>query len=260
MSAARAIGWGLVGLALLWFAWGLGAQTFGPFVLPRPGEAAGRLFELFASGEATTALVSTGAQALTGWIVACAVGFALALIAALSPAIEAALRPIATVLLGVPPVAWLVLALLWFGPSGAAPAFTTAVAVFPVVFVAALQGFAARDAQLDEMAHLFRAPPWQRFIDIVLPQLLDHLLPAMATALGFAWKVCVMSEVMSSGSGIGGRLATARAHLDLPETMAWIMLVMLLVLVCDLALVAPLRAFLGRQRSSARKWGAPVHA
>jgi NitT/TauT family transport system permease protein len=260
VGAARAFGWGIVGLALLWFAWVAGAYAFGPFVLPRPAEAAGRLCELFASGEATKALLSTGAQALSGWLVACLVGFALALIAALSPAIEAALRPIATVLLGVPPVAWLVLALLWFGPAGAAPAFTTAVAIFPVVFIAALQGFSSRDPQLDEMADLFRAPPLQRFTDITLPQLLDHLLPAMATALGFAWKVCVMSEVMSSGTGIGGRLATARAHLDLPETMAWIMLVMALVLVCDLALVAPMRARFGHKRQNAAPQGAPAHA
>jgi NitT/TauT family transport system permease protein len=260
MRAARRIGWGVAGLALLWFAWGWGAQAFGPFVLPRPAEAAKRLLELFGSGDATKALLATGAQALAGWLVACLVGLALALLAAASGAAEAALRPIATVLLGVPPVAWLVLALLWLGPSGGAPAFTTAVAIFPVVFVAALQGFASRDPQLDEMADVFCAPPLQRFTDVALPQLLVHLLPAMATALGLAWKVCVMSEVMSSGTGIGGRLATARAHLDLPETMAWIMLVMALVLVCDIALVAPLRGRLARQRGEAVSQGAPAHA
>ncbi|MEI2735680.1 MAG: ABC transporter permease subunit [Rhodoblastus sp.] len=258
MRPAGRLLWGAIGLAAVWCAWAWGAHALGPFVLPRPADAATRLVELFASGEAFGALASTATQALAGWIIACCVGFALALVAAFAAPVEMALRPIATVLLGVPPVAWLVLALLWLGPAGAAPAFTTAVANFPVVFVAALQGLAARDPDLDEMAESFRASPRQRFTDILFPQVLDHLLPAMATALGFSWKVCVMAEVMSSGTGIGARLATARAHLDLPETMAWIMLVMALVLVCDLMLVAPLRAWLGRLRGADRT--APAHA
>jgi NitT/TauT family transport system permease protein len=54
---------------------------------------------------------------------------------------------------------------------------------------------------------------------------------------------------MSSGTGIGGRLATARAHLDLPETMAWVLLVTLVVLACDLALLAPLRQWLTAARA-----------
>ncbi len=260
MTTAWRVAWGIVGLAVLGFAWAWGAAAFGPFILPQPTQAAARLRELFATGEATTALASTGVQALAGWTSACALGFLLALIAAFWQSVEAALRPLATVLLGVPPVAWLVLAFLWLGPSGGAPAFPTTVAIFPVVFVAALQGFASRDPLLEEMADAFRATAAQRFADIHLPQLLDHLLPAMASALGFAWKVCVMAEVMSSGTGIGGRLAAARAHLDLTETMAWIMLVMALVLVCDLALIAPARGWMARQRGGAIEQRANAHA
>ncbi|MFT4095539.1 MAG: ABC transporter permease subunit [Rhodoblastus sp.] len=260
MKAASRLGYGVCGLALLWLAWSAGARVFGPFVLPQPAEAAARLAELFASGEATAAIATTGAQALGGWLSACFAGLLLASAAAFLPPLEAATRPVATILLGVPPVAWLVLALLWFGPAGAAPAFVTSIAIFPVVFVAALQGLAARDPLLDEMADMFRAPLRQRVADILLPQALGHLLPAMATALGFAWKVCVMAEVMSAGTGIGARLASARAHLDLPETMAWIMLVMGLALVCDLALIAPLRGLFDRQRGDARAQGAPARA
>ena len=108
--------------------------------------------------------------------------------------------------MGVPPIAWIVLALLWFGPDGPGAAFTVAVSILPLVFVAVLQGMNTRAAALDEMALLFRAPPLQRFTDLLFPQLLAQLLPAAASALGYAWKVCVMSEVMGSGTGIGGRL------------------------------------------------------
>ena len=49
-------------------------------------------------------------------------------------------RPLVTVLLGTPPIAWLVLAMLWFGMSDGTPVFTVFIACFPVVFASALQG------------------------------------------------------------------------------------------------------------------------
>ncbi|CCD99820.1 Binding-protein-dependent transport systems inner membrane component (fragment) [Bradyrhizobium sp. STM 3809] len=194
-------------------------------------------------------------QSLTGWLYGCGIGGGLAILAASSQRLRFALQPVTTAFLGIPPVAWLVLAFLWFGASGFMPAFTVAITVFPIIFFAGLQGLDARDPGLAEMARLYHASRRLTWIDIDLPQLLDQLLPAAATALGFAWKVCVMSEVMGSGTGIGGRLATARAHLDLPETMAWIILVMLLVLACDLVFVAPLRGWAATRRAPANELG-----
>ncbi|MFL9829009.1 ABC transporter permease subunit, partial [Rhodoplanes sp. SY1] len=112
----------------------------------------------------------------------------------------------------------------------------------------AAQGVAARDRKLSEMAQVYGAPPLLRLRALLLPQLLDHLLPALATALAFAWKVAVMAEVLGGGVGIGGRIADARAHLDLAETMAWILLAIALLLACDAVLLAPVRRRLAGRR------------
>lgn len=249
MTIPGRILWGTAGLATVWAAWEFGSRAFGPLVLPHPSDAAWKLWLLTESGEVSAALKLTAVQSLTGWSCGCVLGTGLAAIAAASRRLRFALRPVTTAFLGVPPVAWLVLAFLWFGASGFMPAFTVAITIFPVLFLSALQGLDARDPGLAEMARLYHASRRLTWIDIDLPQLLDHLVPAAATALGFAWKVCIMSEVIGSGTGIGGRLATARAHLDLAETMAWIILVMLLVLACDFALVAPLRLWAATRRA-----------
>lgn len=56
-------------------------------------------------------------------------------------------RPIVTVLIGTPPIVWLVLALLWFGNGDGTPIFTVFVACMPVVFVGAMQGARTLDGQ-----------------------------------------------------------------------------------------------------------------
>ncbi|CAL8977469.1 Riboflavin transport system permease protein RibX [Rhodoplanes serenus] len=252
-AMARAVSWlwGGLGLLALGLAWEAGHRAFGPFVLPAPAEAGARLAALLADGDAWPALAVTAGNALGGWLAGALVGAGLGIAGGLVGPLGAALRPVVTVTLGVPPIAWVVLALLWFGPRGGAPAFTVLVTAMPVVFAAAFQGLAARDPRLGEMATVYGAPLLLRLRMLILPQLLDHLLPALATALALAFKVAVMAEVLGGGVGIGGRIATARAHLDLVETMAWILLVVAVLLVCDGLILAPLRRLMAGRRSAA---------
>lgn len=241
MSAARRALWSVSGLFALLLAWGAGHAAYGPFVLPRPDEAFAALVGLVRSGAAGVAILATAGQALLGWAIGLAVGLAVAFPAGFVEPFRLAARPVSTLLIGMPPVAWIVLALIWFGPGGGADSFTVSVTVAPILFGAALQGLASRDPELDEMAAQFRAPRLMRLTDVIAPQLLAHLAPAAAAALGFSWKVCVMAEVIASGAGIGGQLALARAHLDLPGTFAWLLIIVALALASDAFLLWPLR-------------------
>lgn len=241
MSPLLRLACGAAGLAALVVAWDAGHRALGPLVLPAPAETFEMLLQLLLSGAAWPALRVTALDALGGWLAGATLGTAFGIAGGLLPPLGAALRPVATVILGVPPIAWVVLALLWFGPMGLSAGFTVLVTVLPIVFAGAFQGVRARDPALTEMARAFGAPPWLKLRALIVPQLLDHLLPALATALAFSWKVAVMAEVLGGGTGIGGAIATARAHLDLAETLAWVVLAVLLLLACDAALLAPLR-------------------
>ncbi len=97
-------------------------------------------------------------------------------------------------------------------------------------------GMRAVHPELEELADAFRAPLKQRFLEIRLPQLSIALAPALTSALGFTWKMALMAEVLDASSGLGGRIALARANLDLPETMAWVVIGFALLLLTDFPL------------------------
>ncbi|MEP9351340.1 ABC transporter permease subunit [Xanthobacter sp. KR7-225] len=238
------VGWGAFGLLALALAWQAGNWAFGPFVLPSLAETGAALAGLVAGGAALRPLTETAAHSLGGFLAGASAGLALGLLGGVFVPVGAAVRPVLTAILGTPPIAWVVLALLWFGPGGGAPTFTVAVTAAPIVFLAALQGVRARDPRLSEMATVYRAPALLRLTDLLLPRLAQFLAPAFATALAFSFKVSVMAEVLSGADGVGGAIATARAHLDLPQTMAWIVLVVAFLLATDAALFAPLRGWL----------------
>jgi NitT/TauT family transport system permease protein len=245
-------GWGAVGLLVLACGWVWANRAYGPFALPALDDTACALVDLFSSGAAAKALGVTLLHAVGGSISGSLTGFLLGVAGGLSRPAGAGLRPVVTALLGVPPVAWVVLTFLWFGPGLISPLFTVWVATFPIIFAAAMQGVRGRSEQLVEMARVFRLPRRTRFFRIMLPEIAVQIAPALSTTFALSWKVALTAEVLGDGTGIGGAFATARAHLELPEAMAWIVLVVVFLLITDGLLLGPLRRWIARHREADR--------
>ncbi len=223
-----------LGLAALLALWQLGFILGGPFVLPAPVESFATALTFIRSGEVWQPAAMTTLHVLIGFAIGAGAGLILGLAGGAIDDLGAALNAISTIILGIPPIIWIVLALFWFGPHGIVPTFTVAIGIAPLVFAAALAGMRAAHPDFAELAEAFHAPWRQRLFEIHLPQLSVVLAPALASALGFAWKMALMAEVLDAGSGLGGRIALARANLDLPETMAWVVIALALLFATDL--------------------------
>ena len=143
------------------------------------------------------------------------------------------------------------MALLWFGGRWAV-VFTVAVATGPVVFAAAVEGTRSLDGALARMARVYRVPFLARLRDMYGPHMLSHLFPALVTTLAMSWKVSVMAELLAGAGGIGDGLATARAHVDTAETMAWVVVVVGILIVVDLVVLQPLQRSLWLWRDDGR--------
>ncbi|MFT3665899.1 ABC transporter permease [Piscinibacter sp.] len=244
-------GWGaLASLMLLLAAWEAAAQALGPLVLPTPAQTWQALHALAAERQLAPALLATGRRALLGLGAAMALGTVLGMLAGRWAALAVALRPLVTVVLGTPPIAWLVLALLWFGAGDGTPVFTVFIACFPPVFAAALQGTRTLDRQLRDMARAFRLPPWMALREVLAPHVLSYVFPAWITALGQAWKVVVMAELLATESGVGAALAVTRSQLDTAGTLAWVAVVVGCLLALESLLLVPIQRELERWREA----------
>lgn len=251
--------WGTVGLAAFGLVWAWGSAQLGPIALPSPLETGSALLTVLMDGRAFSALGDTGARVLTAFAAAMLLGGGLGLAAGLVPPLRHAVGPLVTMLLAVPPIAWIVLALLWFGTGGEAVVFTVLIALLPIPFVAAVQGVRTVDPELLEMARAYRLSLLQRLREIILPHALSCLVPAAITAFGIAWKVTVMAELLGARDGIGSGLADARANLDTAESFAWIVLVVAAFLAVEAVVIRPLHLWLEpwRRREVPEPRGAP---
>lgn len=243
-------GWGAIAsLVLLIAMWDGIAQLYGPLILPDPITTLGKLAEIFANQDGWTELAITGRRALSGLGLSIIVGSVLGMAAGVSMTASMMARPLVTVLLGMPPIAWLILAMLWFGTGDGTPVFTVFIACFPVVFVGALQGTRTLDNQLRDMSKAFRLPWRMKLFDVYLPHVVSYLFPAWINALGTSWKVVVMAELLSSADGIGAALAVSRSQLDMEATLAWIAAVVVTLLAVEYLLLEPIKREVERWRS-----------
>ncbi|TFH85975.1 ABC transporter permease [Billgrantia azerbaijanica] len=256
-SLETLLGWGgsLTGVLLFVALWEWGSLAYGSFLLPGPRDALAALERLAREGEAVSAVWATAWRAMAGFALAALVGTALGILAGLSRTLGRALEPLSTVLLGIPPIAWIVLAILWFGSGAMATVYTVMATTLPVTFAGAQMGALTRDRRLQEMADAFRLPPLMRLFDVYLPHIVSYVFPALITALGVAWKVAVMAELFATEDGIGAGLAVARVNLDTAAAMAWILLVVALLIVAEHGLLRPLQRRMEPWRQAGR--GAP---
>lgn len=246
-------GWSAIAsLMLLLALWDALALHFGPLILPTPQQTTQAMFDIAHADGAQWLehVLATARRAFAGLALALVIGSVAGVVVGQSITATLIARPWVTVLLGTPPIAWLVMAMLWFGTEDGTPLFTVLVACFPVVFVAGMQGARTLQGQWRDLATALRLPWWLRLRVVYLPHVLSYLFPAWTVALGSAWKVVVMAELLASSTGVGAALAASRSQLDMAASLAWIALVVGILLALEYLLLEPIKQEFERWRST----------
>ena len=120
------------------------------------------------------------------------------------------LQPALQVLRPISPIAWIPLAILWFGVSDLAPIFLIFLAsLFPIVTSATA---AVQNIQLNYIraARNFGLTGLELFRKVILPASLPQILTGLRIALGIAWLVVVAAEMIAVNSGLGYLIIDAR--------------------------------------------------
>lgn len=235
-------GWGAIASILLFIAlWDFGNQVYGDLILPSPLDSFATLSEMLKDEKVLTNLKITIYRATYGFVISFFVGTVLGLLAGLFATASIMSRPIVTILVGMPPIAWIVLAMMWFGLGDMTVVFTVVVASFPIIFVGALQGARTLDGELKEMVDSYNLNFFQKFTNLYFPHIFSYVFPAWVSALGMSWKIVVMAELLSTSDGIGAQLAVARSHLDTPSAMALVVVMIGTLLFVEYVIFEPIK-------------------
>lgn len=168
------------------------------------------VFAQYAGGDLAQHVASSLGLVLRGFVLASVTGCALGLIMGLSPFWRDFLSPIFNLLRPVPPLAWIPLALLWFGLGDASKIFLITYAAFIPVVINTSAGVAQIDRVLLEAARVHGARGWPWLRHVIIPGAVPHILIGLRLAMQTSWNVIVAAELLGAIYGIGKVLSAAK--------------------------------------------------
>jgi len=120
------------------------------------------------------------------------------------------LNPIFQILRPISPIAWIPIAILWFGVGNASPIYLIFIAsVFPMI-VQTTAGVHTIEKRFLRAAENFGVPRKKLFLQVVFPATLPQIIVGMRIGLGVAWLVVVAAEMIALHSGLGYMIIDSR--------------------------------------------------
>jgi ABC-type nitrate/sulfonate/bicarbonate transport system permease component len=185
-----------------------------PLVLPSPVTAMESGWAMLHTPyEGSTLLVhawSSLQTVLGGWLLAVSVGTPLGLALGWSAGVRALIGPAFQLLRPIPPIAWIPLAIVWFGIGQPARFFVVFLAAVIPCVVNAQEGVRQVDSLLIRASRSLGASTLTTLRRVVLPSALPLTLTGVRISLGNAWMTLVGAELVAASSGLGFVLLNAR--------------------------------------------------
>ena len=120
------------------------------------------------------------------------------------------LNPLFQILRPISPIAWIPIAILWFGVGNASPIFLIFIAsVFPMI-VQTVVGVHTIEKRYLRAAENFDVSRYALFTQVVIPAVLPQIIVGMRIGLGVAWLVVVAAEMIALRSGLGYMIMDSR--------------------------------------------------
>ncbi len=155
-------------------------------------------------------------EALIAYLLALAIGIPLGLLMGWFVLAEGLARPIFEMIRPIPPVAWIPLAIFWFGIGLAGKVFIIwASGIVPCV-INSYVGVRMTNPTLIQMARTYGASDWQIFRDICIPSALPMVFGGLQIALAASWTALVAAELIAADQGLGFMITMGR-RLAMPE-------------------------------------------
>jgi NitT/TauT family transport system permease protein len=197
-------------IACLIGLWHYAVVTTQTVIFPTPQQVLDGTLELARDGTLWEHIGASLKRVAAGFILAVLVAVPLGLWMGRVGAVYNTLNPLFQILRPISPIAWIPLAILWFGVGDISPVFLIFLsAVFPVI-VQTANGVHTIEKRYLDAAVNFGVSRRKMFRQVVVPAVLPDIVVGMRISLGVAWLVVVAAEMIVRSSGLGFMIIDAR--------------------------------------------------
>ncbi len=210
---------------LKWIAYACPLEPYDP-------GAGGRLAWIF-SGELLTDMVATVYRVAVGFAIGAGLALPLGLLMGSLSRVYHLFNPMLQVLRPIPPIAYIPLAILWFGLGNPPAFFLISLGAFFPVLMNTIAGVRQVDNIYLRAARNLGAPRATLFLQVILPAATPMILTGMRVGVGVAFICVIVAEMIAVNNGLGFRILEAREFFWSDKIIAGMLTIGLLGLVID---------------------------
>ena len=208
-------------------------QKWIAYLLPLQPHESGSWLAWAVSGELFLDSVTSMYRVLAGFFIGALLALPLGLAMGANTRVYAWLNPLVQLLRPIPPIAYIPLAILWFGLGNAPAVFLIALGAFFPVLMNTIAGVRQVDAIYLRAARNLGAGGGTMFMRVILPAAVPYILAGARIGIGTAFIVVIVSEMIAVNNGLGFRILEAREYFWSDKIMAGMITIGLLGLAID---------------------------
>lgn len=196
-----------------------------PFWISSPLRILSRLIQWTVTGELRSNLLTTVAEATTGFVVGAALSLVFGLLLGVLPLAHRILSPFLTALYSLPKITLGPLLILYFGLGFEMKFVLSAIITFFLVFFTTVEAVRLIDPELIAVVRIAGASKWQLTRSTLLPAALSGILSGMRLAVPYALQGAVFGEILASNIGLGYLLQKAAGTFDITGVFAALIII-----------------------------------
>jgi len=159
-------------------------------------------------GDAATSLMRVG----VGFFIGAGLALPAGLLMGAKPRLYELFNPMVQLFRPIPPIAFIPLAILWFGLGNPPAFFLISLGAFFPVLMNTIAGVRNVDQLYLRAARNLGAGDWTLFRRVMIPAAMPYILAGIRIGIGVAFIVVIVAEMIAVNAGLGYRILEAREY------------------------------------------------
>jgi len=197
-------------VALVVACWWVAVVTSRSLIFPTPVQVVLGIVELMQQGLLLKHVLASLLRVTLGYLLAAALAIPLGILLGWCGGAYVACNPLIQLLRPISPIAWIPVAILWFGIGDSSPIFLIFLSSFFPLVVETTAGVHTIERQYLWAAQNFGVCGLKLWCVVIFLAALPQIIIGMRVGLGVAWLVVVAAEMIAINSGLGFLIIDSR--------------------------------------------------
>ena len=217
--------------------------------LPRPDDVARTGWAMARDGSLWVNIGASLGRVLVGVVVSVPLAVGAGVLVGLSRRVATVLEPVAGFFNSLSGIAWLPLAVTWFGLGWASVTFIMVSTVFFLVFFNTLVGVRTVPRVFEHAVRTLGGSRRHLVLQVLIPGAMPSIVAGLRLSIGFGWRALIAAEMIATSTGLGFLIFNAQNFHQTDTILVGIITIGVLWLATDRLLLQPL------ERWTVERWG-----